>query len=108
MRSISTQQVFDYTDDSEFQAEPGLGLDVSFISMIHTKVALMTLLRGTEPTIGDIDAEMVLWTNTARPQDGELFHRAMTRYLVRVAKSENCPACGMDSEQFPDPDKGQP
>ena len=107
MRSISTQQAFDYTDDSEFQAEPGLGLDVSFISMIHTKVALMTLLRGTESTIGDIDAEMVLWTNTARPQDGELFERAMTRYLVRVAKSENCPACGMDSEQLPDPDEGQ-
>ena len=101
MRSISSQQVFDYTDDSEFQAEPGLGLDVSFIAMIHTKVALMTLLRGTESTIGDIDAEMVLWTNTARPQDGELFERAMTRYLVRVAKSENCPACGMDSDSIP-------
>lgn len=107
MRSISTQQVFDYTDDSEFQAEPGLGLDVSFISMIHTKVALMTLLRGTESTLGDIDAEMVLWTNTARPQDGELFDRSMTRYLVRVAKSENCPACGMDPAAIPGEDGDQ-
>ena len=98
MRSISNQQVFDYTDDSEFQAEPGLGLDVAFIGMIHTKVALMTLLRGAESTVGDIDAEMVLWTNTARPEDGELFERAMTRYLVRVAKSENCPACGTFSD----------
>jgi hypothetical protein len=99
--------VFDYTEDSEFQAEPGLGLDVSFIAMIHTKVALMTLLRGTESTIGDIDAEMVLWTNTARPQDGKLFERAMTHYLVHVPKSKDCPVCGIDSDLIPAEDEGQ-
>lgn len=108
MRSISTQQVFDYTDDSEFQAEPGLGLDVSFIAMIHTKVALMTLLRGTESSLGDIDAEMVLWTNTARPEDGELFERPLTGYFVRVAKSEQCPACGEFSDLPPDEDEALP
>ena len=108
MRSISSQQVFDYTDNSELQAEPGLGLDVSFIAMIHTKIALMTLLRGTESIVGDIDAEMVLWTNTARPQDGELFERAMTRYLVRIAKSEKCSSCGVDSEMISRQDDGQP
>ena len=107
MRSISSQQVFDYTEDSEFHAEPGLGLDVSFIAMIHTKVALMTLLRGTESTIGDIDAEMVLWTNSARPQDGKLFERAMTHYLVHVPKLKDCPVCGMDPEEFPDGDESQ-
>ena len=52
MRSISSQQVFDYTDDAEFQAEPGLGLEVSFIAMIHAKLALMTLLKGTESALG--------------------------------------------------------
>jgi len=108
MRSISSQQVFDYTDDSELEAEPGLGLDVSFIAMIHTKIALMTLLRGTESIIGDIDAEMVLWTNTARPQDGELFERAMTRYLVRIAKSEECSSCGVDSDIISPQDDCQP
>ena len=64
MRSISSQQVFDYTDDSEFQAEPGLGIDVSFIAMIHAKLALMTLLRDTPSTLGDIDAEMIIWINS--------------------------------------------
>jgi len=98
MRSISSRQVFDYTDDSELQAEPGLGLDVAFIAMIHTKLALMTLLRGTPSSLGDIDAQMIIWTNTPRPQDGELFQRALTRYLVRVPKSENCPACGAGPE----------
>ena len=98
MRSISSQQVFDYTDDSDFQAEPGLGLDVALIAMLQTKVALMTMLRNTESSLGDIDAEMIIWTNSARPEDGELFERPMARYFVRVPKSEDCPACGGDSE----------
>ena len=94
MRSISSQQEFDYTDDSEFQAEPGLGLDVSFIAMIHAKFALMTLLKDTESLLGDLDAEMVIWVNSARPEDGELFERPLTRHLLRVPKSEDCPSCG--------------
>ena len=67
--------------------------------MIHAKVALMTLMRGTDSAIGDIDAEMILWTNTARPEDGELFDQPMARYFVRIAKSEGCPACGEDLEE---------
>ena len=98
MRSISSQQVFDYTDDAELQAEPGLGLDVAFIAMIHAKVALMTLLRGSPSGLGDIDAEMVIWTNSARPQDGELFERPLTRHLVRVPKSDDCPSCGGNTD----------
>ncbi|MCH7606268.1 MAG: hypothetical protein IH962_03845 [Chloroflexi bacterium] len=108
VRSVSTQQVFDYTEDTEFQAEPGLGLDVSFIAMIHAKVGLMTLMRGTDSAIGDIEAEMVLWTNTARPEDGVLFEQPMTRYFVRIAKSEGCPACGSDSGQAPEEDSVLP
>ena len=102
MRSISSQQAFDYTDDSEFQAEPGLGLEVSFIAMIHAKMALMTLLKGTESALGDLDAEMIIWVNSARPQDGELFERPLTRHLVRVPKSEDCPTCGgnWDESQY--------
>ena len=94
MRSISSQQEFDYTDDSEFQAEPGLGIDVAFIALIHAKMALMTLLRGTASDLGDLDAQMIIWTNSARPQDGELFQRSLTCHLVRVAKSDDCPSCG--------------
>lgn len=98
MRAISSQQVFDYTDDSELQAEPGLGLDVAFIALIHAKMALMTLLRGTPSDLGDIDAQMIIWTNSARPQDGELFQRSLTCHFVRVPKSEDCPSCGAMSD----------
>ena len=107
MRSISSQQVFDYTDDSDFQAEPGLGLDVSMLAMVHTKVALMTLLRGTESLLGDVDAQMIIWTNHARPQDGELFEKPMSRHFVRVPKAKDCPACG-DSEPEPDTEGDAP
>ena len=94
MRSISSQQEFDYTDDEDLEAEPGLGLDVSFIGLIHAKLALLTLLRGTSSTLEDIDADMIIWTNSASPQDGELFERPLARHFVKVAKFLDCPACG--------------
>jgi molybdopterin/thiamine biosynthesis adenylyltransferase len=41
LRSASADRVFDYTEETEdaddFQAEPGLGLDVGFIAMIQAK-----------------------------------------------------------------------
>jgi len=96
VRSISTNQEFDYTDDTVFEAEPGLGLDVSFIALVQAKFALMTLLRDTGSTLGDIDAEMIIWTNWARPDDGQLFERPMMSHYLRVAQSDDCPSCGGD------------
>ena len=98
MGSISSQQDFDYTDDPEFVAEPGLGMDVSFIAMIQAKLALLTLLRDTESSLDDIDAEMIIWVNSARPEDGDLFSQPMARYFVRVSKVESCPSCGTGSD----------
>ena len=98
MRNISSDQVVDYTDDTGFQAEPGLGLDVSFIALIHAKVALLTLLRDVETSLEDINADMIIWTNAARPEDGELFEQPMARTFVRVVKNENCPSCGPGSD----------
>ena len=98
VRSISTNQEFDYTDDTVFEAEPGLGLDVSFIALVQAKFALMTLLRDTGSTLGDIDAEMIIWTNWARPDDGQLFERPMMSHYLRVAQSDDCPSCGGDMQ----------
>ncbi|MDP6715955.1 MAG: ThiF family adenylyltransferase, partial [SAR202 cluster bacterium] len=98
VRSVSADQVFDYTEDTEdndtFQAEPGLGMDVGFIAMIQAKVALMTLLRNENSQVGDIEAQMVVWTNTPRPEDGKLFSEPMARYFINVPKSPDCVACG--------------
>ena len=98
IRSISSVQEFDYTDDTVFEAEPGLGLDVSFIALVQARFALVTLLRETTSTLGDIDAEMIIWTNWARPEDGLLFERPMMSHFLRVAKSDDCPSCGVEME----------
>lgn len=111
IRSIASHQDFDYTDDEDFEAEPGLGLDVSFIGLIHAKLALLTLLRGTSSTrdpsstIKDLDTQMIIWVNSARPQDGELFARPMARHFVKVAKVRDCPSCGNDFEDIPEQDQ---
>ena len=98
MGAVSSQEDLDYTDDSGLVAEPGLGMDVSFIAMIQAKMALLTLLRDTESSLEDIDAEMIIWVNSARPEDGVLFSQPMARYFVRVSKVDNCPSCGEDSD----------
>ena len=98
IRSISSVQEFDYTDDTVFEAEPGLGLDVSFIALVQARFALVTLLRETTSTLGDIDADMIIWTNWARPEDGLPFERPMMSHFLRVAKSDDCPSCGVEME----------
>ncbi len=126
MRSIASHQDLDYTDDEDFEAEPGLGLDVAFIGLIHAKLALLTLLRDTSSTpdpastrdpsstIKDLDTQMIIWVNSARPQDGELFARPMARHFVKVAKVRDCPSCGAGfddipvQDEFPQEHGGQP
>ena len=93
--SLSAPTDLDYTDDANMEAEPGLGLDVVFIASLHTKLALLTLLRGPNATIPDIDTEMIIWVNSARPEDGELFATPLSRFFVRVPRVRDCPACGV-------------
>ena len=51
-----------------------------------------------ESSLEDIDAEMIIWVNSARPEDGVLFSQPMARYFVRVSKVDGCPSCGEDSD----------
>jgi molybdopterin/thiamine biosynthesis adenylyltransferase len=92
--SLTAPSESDYTDDPDLEAEPGLGLDVGFIASLHTKLALLTLLRGSDTTIQDIDSEMIIWVNSAKPEDGDLFATPLSRYFVRVPRVKDCPACG--------------
>jgi molybdopterin/thiamine biosynthesis adenylyltransferase len=91
---LATPSGPDYTDDPDLEAEPGLGLDVGFVASLHTKLALLTLLQGSDSTIQDIDSEMIIWVNSAKPEDGDLFATPLSRYFVRVPRVKDCPACG--------------
>lgn len=80
--------------ESEALPEPGLGIDVAFIAMLQAKVALMTLLRDSDYTLGDIDSEMVIWVNQARPTDRGIYSKSMNYIPVRIPRLEDCPFCG--------------
>ena len=49
---------------------------------------------------------MIIWVNSARPEDGELFERPLTRHLERVPKSEDCPTCGDSWNESQDEESG--
>ena len=91
---LATPSGPDYTDDPDLETEPGLGLDVGFVASLHTKLALLTLLQGSDSTIQDIDSEMIIWVNSAKPEDGDLFATPLSRYFVRAPRVKDCPACG--------------
>lgn len=99
IQAIERNEPFDYTDeDTTFRPEPGLGVDVGMIVLLQVKMALLTLLRNTESTLEDIQSDMIIWTNSARPQDGKLFEKPMKRYFIDVQPIEDCPVC--HSEEY--------
>ena len=93
--SLTVPSETDYTDDPDLDAEPGLGLDVGFIASLHTKLALLTLLERSDIQVQDIDSEMIIWVNSAKPGDGDLFATPLSRYFVRVPRVQGCLACGL-------------
>ena len=93
---LTTPSGPDYTDDPALEAEPGLGLDVGFVASLHAKLALLTLLQGSGSTVQDIDSEMIIWVNSAKPEDGDLFATPLSRYFVRAPRVKDCPSCGAE------------
>lgn len=77
---------------SKLRPEPGLGIDVGFIALIHAKVALLTLLRGTDSALGDFETDMVLWGNRSEWlfEDEE----PLCRIFVKMERRPDCVACG--------------
>lgn len=95
------QESLDYTDETEaidyaevedpenFTAEPGLSVDVGFISLIQTKFALLTLLRGSESELDDYETNMCFWGNRAE----WIFEEPLQSQFAETRFRENCPTC---------------
>lgn len=95
------QDSLDYTDETEaidyaavedpesFTAEPGLSVDVGFISLIQTKFALLTLLRGSDSELDDFETNMCFWGN--RPE--WIFEEPLQSQFAETRFRENCPTC---------------
>lgn len=80
----------DYTSDvSKAVAEPGLGIDVAFIGLILTKMALLTLLRGSESTLEDLPSDFVMWGNRA----SWVFEKPLESLFFYISPNPFCPIC---------------
>lgn len=85
------KKTIDYSsaDPTKVVAEPGLGLDVAFIALIQTKMALLTLLRGTRSTLEDFPKHYVMWGNRCE----WIFEQPLQSLFLEVAVNPTCPVC---------------
>ncbi len=93
--SISNSFEDNYGENPDMLHEPGLGLDVSFIANLQTKISLSVLLDYQSSVFPDPEDQMLIWVNSANPQDGPLFSSPLSRYFVKVPKVLGCRTCGV-------------
>jgi hypothetical protein len=105
--STKPKSAVDYTaltSKDGFKAEPGLGLDVHFIVLIQVKVALLTLLRGTNSKLEDIPYNFLFWGNRRE----WIFPEPFKCVYATIKKRDNCPTCGQFSSAISlNPEKAQ-
>jgi len=90
----------------DFRAEPGLGLDVHFIALIQAKLALLTVLRGSDSDLEDIPYNFLFWGNRKE----WIFPEPFKCIYANIKKRKDCPTCskwesweeklGMDRDQM--------
>jgi molybdopterin/thiamine biosynthesis adenylyltransferase len=76
---------------SEFKAEPGLSIDVHMIALIQAKMALLTLLRGTNSSLEDFPCDFILWGNRKE----WIFPEPLYCKFAKTRFREDCPTCQM-------------
>ena len=76
-------------DASEFKAEPGLCIDVHMIALIQAKMALLTLLRGTDSKLEDFPADFLLWGNRKE----WIFPEPLYCKFAKTSFRKDCPTC---------------
>lgn len=84
--------VIDYSnvqDANQVKAEPGLSVDVGFITLIQVKLAILTLLKGHTTTLEDIPYNYVLWGNKAE----WIFKEPFQRVFAKTSLRKNCETC---------------
>lgn len=92
---VSATVAGEYADDVDTPHEPGLGIDVGFIANLQVKIAVSGLLDDRVPAFNDPGDQMIIWVNSARPQDGPLFGSSLSRYFVKVPRLPDCRTCGV-------------
>ena len=95
LEDLPRQKVVDYSnlsDPADFRAEPGLGLDIDFITLLQVKMALLTLLRGENTTLKDLDTNFIMWSNRAE----WIFKEPLQAIFANTSVREDCATCQGD------------
>ena len=89
--NTTPKKTVDYSteDPTQVTAEPGLGLDVAFIGLILAKMALLTLLEGSESGLEDFPSDSVMWGNRRE----WIFEQPLQSLFMEVAINPTCPVC---------------
>jgi len=85
------KKTIDYSsaDPTQVVAEPGLGIDVAFIALILTKMALLTLLRLTQSTLEDLPTNYIMWGN----RRAWVFEHPLQTLFIDIPVDPLCPVC---------------
>ena len=94
-----------YNRDQEDEAsEPGLGLDVDNLSIFAAKMALSTLIKGTDHGLYEMSRNIYVWANRDMVQgafdpsdpDIQLWGLELTYPTEdQIPRRESCPRCGI-------------
>ncbi len=74
-------------DLSELKAEPGFSIDIGLITLLQSKLSLLTLLRGTDQ-IEDMDYHLLIWYNESFSGYSNL-----TILKVNLERRNDCAIC---------------
>lgn len=79
------------TDLNELKSEPGLGIDVGFISLLQSKMAILAMM-GDNVT-SDIPQHLVIWLNRAEGK-----YAPLTLLKASAKRRDDCLSCGEQLE----------
>jgi hypothetical protein len=93
-------QAYQAADANQLVAEPGLGVDISYLAAVAASYVLATLMpSGSRGTLREDGRYLVLVHGGSKPQGdfAELFRKPFEHLAVRVTRPEPCPVCGWKS-----------
>jgi tRNA A37 threonylcarbamoyladenosine dehydratase len=97
--SIQKKPLLDYSnidDPTQLKAEPGLSIDVGFITFIATKMAILTLLKDTNHKFYEIPYDIIFWGNKPIPEYNII--EPFSSNYATFQRSSQCEVCGYHNE----------
>lgn len=71
--------------EEQLAAHQGMYVDISFVTLLLTKMALLTLLRGSKHELGTLPGNFVLWNS-----------RTMETKWIQMKRRKDCAVCNPD------------